>query len=261
MHYERYNLLIDSSKRTNQAEPNTNFTVNLQSSYKIKTARLKIASIPLTSYNITALNNSFYASDNVGQFQIVIDVGFYSVNELLTQVNQQILSNGSFLVLSFSSSSGLFKLVESDNSSFIINLVLANPLLTYLGFPVSHNSSSPFYATSISQFIQADYLKLNINYLNTNQISIDNINSNSTFIIEKNTDFMTHSFGDMIFIQNTMEDSGSKNNVYADAINIQNFRVALCDKNNVALDLNNVDWYCIIELFVEKSHNTPINGF
>ena len=164
MHYERYNLLIDSSKRSNQAESNTNFSVNLQSSYKIKTARLKIASIPLTSYNITALNNSFYASDNVGQFQIVIDVGFYSVNELLTQVNQQILSNGSFLVLSFSSSSGLFKLVESDNSNFIINLVLANPLL----------------------------------------------NSNS---IEKNTDFMTHSFGDMIFIQNTMEDSGSKNNV------------------------------------------------
>ena len=45
----------------------------------------------------------------------------------------------------------------------------------------------------------------------------------------------------MIFIQNTMEDSGSKNNVYADAINIQNFRVALCDKNTIALDLNNVD--------------------
>ena len=58
-----------------------------------------------------------------------------------------------------------------------------------------------------------------------------------------------------------MEDSGSKNNVYADAINIQNFRVALCDKNNVALDLNDVDWYCIIELFVENGHNTPINGF
>ncbi len=131
MHYERYNLLIDSSKRTNQAEPNTNFTVNLQSSYKIKTARLKMASIPLTNYNITASNNSFYANDNVGQFQIIISPGVYSVTELLTQVNQQILSNGSFLVLSFSSSSGLFKLVESDNSSFLINLVLANPLLTY----------------------------------------------------------------------------------------------------------------------------------
>ena len=45
--YQKYNLLIDSSKRFNQSESNTDFNVNLQNSYKNWRYRVSIDVDPM----------------------------------------------------------------------------------------------------------------------------------------------------------------------------------------------------------------------
>lgn len=252
--YQKYNLLIDSSKRFNQSESNTDFNVNLQNSYKIKACKLKIISIPLTIYNIDSFNGTFTYYDASSIFNISIPSGFYSITSLIADVNQQISSMSGLLLLSYNITNGLFSFVQSDNSIFYVT-PQSYPLLQLLGFPATGWANTlPFVATSICPiFINNNYFTLNINYLNTNQININNINSNSTFIIEIKNNFMNQVFGDTLFIQNNIDDSGGKCNIYMESINLQNFRVSLCDKNNLPLKLNGVDWYAIIELYVESN--------
>ena len=260
-HFQKFNLIIDSSKRITNAQLNTNFSVNLQNSYKISGCRLKMISIPLTYYNINSSNNSFVYTDSLGAYSIVITDGFYSITSLIAEVNQLITQLGGILILAYNSNTGLFSLTQSDNSIFIVSAG-GYLLLNALGFAVTGWSSiGTYYASSISAvFINSNYLKLNINYLNTNSISINNINDNSTFLIELNTNFMTQKFGDTLFIQNIIDDSGGKQNTYDEPITLQNFNVALCDNSNMPLKLNNIDWYAVIELYVMITSNTPIYG-
>ena len=121
---------------------------------------------------------------------------------------------GGLLLLSYNITNGLFSFVQSDNSIFWVTQ--SYPLLQLLGFPaIVWANALPFVATSICPiFINNNYFTLNINYLNTNQISINNINSNSTFIIEIKNNFMNQVFGDTLFIQNNIDDSGGKCNIY-----------------------------------------------
>ena len=262
MHYQKYNLLIDSSRRSNIGEPNTDFNVYLKNSYRVKNSKLKMASIPFTSYNIDATNDTFSYTSTVGGFTVTLPHGYYSAQLIAERITLQIAAApaGGTVIMIYDVATGLFRLYTSDVSLLLVSSgPLLNPLLLFLGFPSSGwFNTAPFIATSFcSNFFSTDYFKLNINYLNTNQISVDNINTNSTFIIEKNLTIY-QSFGDSVFIQNLVDDTGCKNNNYDEPIHLQNFRVSLTDKNNNLIDLNGIDWYCIIELVVIVDISTPI---
>jgi hypothetical protein len=223
-------------------QPNTNFNVNLQSSYKISGCRLKIISIPLTYYNINSSNDTLVYTDSFGGYPIIITNGFYSITSLIAEVNQRIAQIGGILNLAYNSNTGLFSLTQADNSIFYVTPG-GYSFFDALGFPTTGWASVGTYqANTVSDvFINSDYLKLNINYLNTNSISINNINDNSTFLIELNTDIMTQKFGDTLFVQNNIDDSGGKQNTYDEPITLQNFTVSLCDKYNNPLNSTHIN--------------------
>lgn len=285
MSFNRFNLLIDSSQRQNINEINTNFSVNLSNGYSVKMARLKSVCIPLTYYNITSLNNTLkYLSFSVVSGTVVpafatltIPEGRYSVNDLITAVNNGFIStNVGTITLSYNSVNGFFTFtIDGGTDPVLSNKVYFYPtpsgLLNYLGFsstqissiaihPYEYGNVRPSITSSfVPPFINADYLKLSLNYLDSSIITINNIQTNTTFFLQLDTDFQSDYFGKKINIINPNEDTGSKNIVYSNPINLQNFKITLMDRYDNILNLNGVDWNCLIELItVDKSVNNSI---
>jgi hypothetical protein len=267
--YERFNLLIDSSKRTISTETNTNFSVNLTNNYQVKMARLKNASIPLTYYNITPANNtltynvfSTVGGNFVFVYTVTVPVGRYSIQNLVQQINTGFSSQNQTygtLSLSFNANNGIFTFTASNyqpipnnngihlqTSQLLIDLGFANPTPPATALYVDPTLSS----TLPCKFIKTEYLKLSLNFLGSSLLNIDNNQTNTTFFLEIDSDYQNDYYGKNLMIVNTSDDTGCKNNVYTTPINLQNFKVTLTHANDAIVDLNNVDWYCIIELIV-----------
>lgn len=273
--YQRFNLLIDSGKRTNKNETNTDFSVNLTNGYKVKMARLKSACIPLTFYNITNNNNSFSYSvyGNAGYthtYTVSIVAGRYNAEDIVTSVNNKLTAFApdpvGNLQIQFDNTTGLFTFVYTVNPGDIALYINNSPFLNYIGFTPTQLTntyqSSHLYiyplnlpllltATNPPSFINTNYLKLTLNYLGSNLLSIDNNQNNTTFFLELDTDYQNDYFGKKLLIQNPADDTGCKNNIYDVPINLQNFKITLTDRNDNILDLNGVDWWCMIEIITE----------
>lgn len=272
MEYQRYSLLIDSKKRQNQAEQNTNFTVNLNNLYNIKVARLKSGCIPLSYYNIDETNNimSYSLADLSGtfhSFSFTIPNGRYNQDSIMTTINnkfqQQPNQEFGTLNLTYNKINGVFTITETPgpNSMPLIYLetvtfTLDNlPLSNFLGFtpsPFSVINGINYVATSsvAPNFVNTDYLKITLNNLSSGLLNIDNSPNNTTFIVEVDNDYSIDYLGKNISILNYGEDTGCKNNVYNFPIQLQNFKVTLTDRNDRIVNLHGVDWWCIVELIV-----------
>lgn len=278
--YERFNLLIDSERRTNKDEINTNFSVNLTNGYQVKMARLKSACIPLTFYNITSNNNHLFYQlfdSNISalNYEFSIPTGRYNVVDLVNVINQnfnnlQTVEYG-YLTLSFNNNNGNFTFTftagtQTPALEFIANMCFTikfEPLLDFMGFYTTAINligvNNILVSTNNPTFINTDYIKLSLSYLDTTIINIDNHNSNSCFFLEMDTNFKDDYYGKALLIQNIANDTGSKNNVYDTPINLQNFKVTLTDKYDNILDLNGVDWWCMIELITLNPTQSSIN--
>jgi len=265
MNYERYNLLIDSSKRQNQAEPSSSFHVNLSNSYLVKMARLKAAAIPQTWYNITASNNSFsymFLDDADGShtYIITLNPGRYSLidilNNIVNQLSTQPTDYGT-LTLTYENTSGRFIFTATGFIPGQGGVYLRmSPLLLYMGF---YTNQVNFFGTTIEatnpcaliEQETTNFVAISISYLDTCVITIDNNQHNSTFLLQTYSDINGSYFGQTVATENIADDSGGgKNNVYPSPVQLQNFQVTLTDRNNAQLDLNSYDWWCLIELIV-----------
>lgn len=270
MTFESFNLLIDSSQRINQSESNTNFTVNLSRSYNVKIARCKLANIPLTQYNITNANNTLqwvqYDTILLSNtfYSLEIENGRYSTNSFIDKVNSTITTLGlGNMVLNFNSNSGRF--VFSMNLPHLEVQLTPTPIIITLGFPYS-TEPYPVYRgvtlTSIvipTAFINTDYLKLTIKYLNGSFVNINNNQNSSSFLLEiKDDDYQNTFFGKTVFIENIGIDNGGKSIVFDNPVKLQSFTVSLTDKDDNVLDLNGVDWWCNIELITINSPTQPV---
>ena len=269
MSYERYTLLIDSSKRQNQNEINTNFSVNLTNGYKVKMARLKNACIPLTYYNITSSNNTITyicldSSDGAHTFSATLTPGCYNVYDLQSQINTLLQQNDATygsLSITFNQYNCTYTLTASNfiPGQFGIYIV-PSQLMTDLGF--INNSPGDFIAkptltsNSPTKFINTDYLKLSITYLDSNVINIDNNQTNTTFFLElPNNDGTDVYYGKNLYMANFADDTGAKNNIYTTPVSLQSFKVSLTDRYDNILNLNGVNWWAIIELIVVISND------
>jgi hypothetical protein len=280
--YERFNLLIDSSKRTNKNETNTNFSVNLTNGYNVKMARLKSACIPLTFYNITTNNNHmsyelFDITITNHHFEFTIPVGRYSVQDLVDVINEKFDAQKTpeygYLTLTFDDTTAKFAMTftagtQTPALEFISNMcfvVKFEALVEFMGFYTNPPNDNLFgvnnvlTSVNVPSFINTDYMKLTINYLGSNLLDIDNNQNNTTFFLELDTDYQNDYFGKKLLVQNFGDDTGCKNNVYDVPIKLQNFKITLTDRNDNIVDLNGVDWWALIEIIVAIPIQAIIN--
>ena len=269
--FERYSLLIDSSKRQNLSEPSTNFSVNLTNGYSVKMARFKNACIPLTFYNITSANNAFtyQFSDNhwvLHTYTITIPIGRYTFSDLTSTISSLLGSQDhtvGTLTLTYNSHSGTFMFTSTPSFGFYAYIHVTQ-LITDLGF-VSNYGTVPtiqiqgtYTSTNPIKFLSIEYLQLSLNYLGSSVITVNNNQSNTTFLLEMPSDSITGYFCEKRLITNINEDTGAKNNVYSTPIQLQSFKVTLSDKDNNIVDLNGYNWWSIIELIVVVDSSTSI---
>ena len=265
--YQRLNLFIDSSKRTNPGDSNCNFSAKLTTSYQVKLARLKQVCIPLSFYNITNLNNTLTYDSGGFKKVLYIDYGRYTIGDLYGAL----AGAGSLLTPSVD-----FTYLRSRGktlvqfSAAVTMPVILEPLWSLLGV-ISTDTPDvvtfSFISSSPCSLLNADYLKLTIQYLDGVTIGIDNKLSNMTFLIENSDSILTgsNSFGRKLIIQNVNDDTGGKNIIFSNPVTLSNFQVTLTDNNDVVLDLNGLDWWSIIELIyvdpTEPVYNTALNQY
>ena len=111
----------------------------------------------------------------------------------------------------------------------------------------------------MNKFINSDYLKISLSYLNGQTQDISNKQTSATFIIENTIDYRDDAFGRKLFVQNIDQDTGGKNNIYHTAVRLHTFAVTLTDRDDVVINLNGVDWWCMVEFeYVDEIvHTVP----
>lgn len=252
--YQRINLLIDSSQRQNSKDLSTNFKVNLLNQYQVKLARLKIASIPTTFYNIRDEVNNFLELIVGGtQLLVIIPPGRYSIYTLMNVLQQTLQASNPTMTATFNNSTGKITIATNIGPSKVA-ITPNSTLYPILGFDSSQLQNTPTMSTLVSMYptswASSEYLTLSINSLSTNSITIDNKGQNITFLLELQSDLNTDYFGKNNIISNDVEDSGLKNIVYDSPIPLQSFQVTLSDKSGNILDLNGINWWAVIELII-----------
>lgn len=251
--YERINLLIDSGKRPNASESNTNFSVALTNGYQVKMARLKTICIPQTFYNITSAlgNNTLSYLVGISMKVIIIPDGYYTPTTLQAAINTVGATLLTTFTTTFNADNGTFHNVFGASASY----PFLTSLLQIMGFTETDLSNvtggTSCQGSLVCTLINSNYLKLSIDYLSSTTMNIDNKQSNMTFLVE----IPLTSFGSQILLHNFNDDSGGKNIVYGTPVSLQSFKVILTDRSDVILDLHSVDWWVMIELIVVTTSN------
>ena len=260
---DRINLLIDSSHRTNLTETATDFSVSLTNGIRVKMIRLKQCCIPLVFYNITESNNSFswmIPSALNAAYTITITPGKYTIYTLIIAMNTAFavhaLPYGS-MSISYDEATGYFTTTFTPIPPVTDTFITSGSLLVALGYdflnndPITAIGSATTTAFS-SLFCSHEYFKLSINYLDGSIRTINNYQLSTSFVIENNIDNIDDYMGKKLFITNSHEDTGAKNNMYDEALYLQNFRVSLRNHLDEIVSLNGVNWYCILEILAES---------
>ena len=137
-------------------------------------------------------------------------------------------------------------------------LIVVGAMTVYLGFTTLTGAIS-ISSTLVNKFINSDYLKISLSYLNGQTQDISNKQTSATFIIENTIDYRDDAFGRKLFVQNIDQDTGGKNNIYHTAVRLHTFAVTLTDRDDVVINLNGVDWWCMVEFeYVDEIvHTVP----
>ena len=247
--YESLNLLIDSSQRMNLNEPICDFTAMFSKPLNINMARLKSWCIPYTWYNVTSANNTFTFN---GTQVLTIPNGNYAWNTLIDAIIAAGTSKTPTASASLNVATGLTTLTFGSATTISGGLT---GLLQLLGFQAADitGSFTSFTSSLLPQFFTTDYLKLSIKYLDGNNITVNNVPNNMTFLIENPISYSNFVIGDKIMSNDTAQFTGCKSVVFPTAVQLQNTKITLTDANDNVLDLNGVDWWCIVELIYPVS--------
>ena len=269
MNTQKLNILVDSSQRSNSSDATGDFNVFLTGGpYVVHEAKLRMLSMPLTTYNITSSNNTFYyiiypqdPITPVVSVNVTIPEGRYSPTVLVDTLNDilaPLASSVGSLSISYNCAQPAFTLTatmgasgaESGQFTFDGTFIIA------LGFEFEGVGFGFFTATttSLPTFINYnEYYKLCLTFLTNNVIAVNNNRSSVTFILENHLDIEDDCFGRKLFLSNAHYDSGGKCIIYDTPVQLQNFKISIRDADDEVVDFQGLNWWAVIELQVSSS--------
>ncbi len=85
-------IVINSAYRTSDSRSTSDFTYNIGSSIEVDYVTIKSVSIPHIEYNINNIKNKLRISSGGTVHDLTIPIGQYTVNQLITELQTQIIS-------------------------------------------------------------------------------------------------------------------------------------------------------------------------
>ena len=202
-------------------------------------------------YNINSTNNNFYYSFvyNGVINRVVIPIGNYNIDELLSYLNITLLNK-----LSFTFNSKTLKItIQSTNPEYdsfrLVNNNFQNLIYKMLGFNENQNIDVNLYQSKTSDFIINLNSNVSLNILLNNlKLQTNNVKNYKNYSILSNIP-LSSSFGE---IQTYISTSNFYYIIDQDIISSINFQILNQDFQNV--NFNNIPWYCSITFdFIYKT--------
>jgi hypothetical protein len=242
-------LVINSKDREDYNSTNsTNFVVKLQNpiNFDILAYGLESVCIPKTNYLVTS--GEFVIKDSVGDQNVVIQNGNYSVTSLVAELLSVLngLGNDTYTVVF---NPVTFKLVITSNfNGFTLNPNASDfPVVTIMGF--DNNRSFASVLGVLESFKVVDLSGIKNVYIKIAELSAymrDTKNLSSNFKVDYGC-----AFGSIVYFANQSKYLQYYETAQNHIRRTDKFSVRLVDETGDDIDLNGSDWSMVLRFFVK----------
>lgn len=174
--HNRY-LTINSIDRQSYETP-SDFSINIKGGLKYQTARLILAQIPNTYYNITSFNNKIIINGSTKS----MTPGNYNLTEFFTEFATNL--DPSITGVTFNDTTGIVNFTLS--SSLSVSFPSSGSMHSVLGFPSDYNTTANSHNSTFPPALGKHLLYINISDFASNVTSSYHQHGGSTFIVANN---------------------------------------------------------------------------
>ena len=210
------------------------------------------AEIPATFYNIDVTNNTFNYTVDAMNYIVIVPIGNYNYNSLVTEMTAQFILNGHTIVFSLNRNSNILTMTMTGADTW--NTIQASSIYYILGFNL--NTSYTIIANTITfpnLFNLLGQKKLKIYSSNLAVDSFDSVN-NATNNLLCTISVNVPGF-DLLVYANIDGVYSHMRNRYVSTIDIQ-----IKDELGNLINFNNINWTMTINLILYRKLETILEG-
>jgi hypothetical protein len=207
------------------------------------------AQIPVSFYIIDDTDNILYYTQNSVSKTITIPIGNYNGNQMVTLLNSSFLANGSSIVASLNSSTGILNFTISGGLS--ITFLSTSTIKSILGFSSNISSTTLITLPYQLNLLGKKKIFINSNYLKNSAFTSKSLSSVQT-IASIPVDQPPYSMINYVSVSDL-----ERNILFNRSLDILDIQIV--DEDNKYINFQNIDWSITLCLTIEKNDHEKIN--
>ena len=207
------------------------------------------AQIPVSFYIIDDTDNILYYTQNSIPKTITIPIGNYNGNQMVSLLNSSFIVNGSSIVASLSSSTGLLSFTITGGLS--ITFLSTSTIKSILGFSSNISSTTLITLPYQLNLLGKKKIFINSNYLRNSAFTSKSLSSVQT-IATIPVDQPPYSM-----INYTSVSELEKNILFNRSLDVLDIQIV--DEENKYINFQNIDWSITLCLTIEKNDHEKLN--